>query len=121
MPVESAIAVPLICEGYIAERQNETRTTAYKKSLATELVAKPKGDDGEEEVRRPDKDGLKHRVATSYAHLSEYARSIVDDHIDAGNLLEEGKHATEEHNLCHLSLKKFRKLSFRLPFMIPLG
>jgi hypothetical protein len=80
------------------QRQRHARHADREQRLAAQPINEPDRNDSHDHVDQADDHGLAERVAHAAAGLREYRRQVVEDRVDAGDLLKEGESEGDQHD-----------------------
>ena len=80
------------------QRQRHARDADREQRLAAQAIDEPDRDDRHADVDQADEHGLAERVADAAAGLREDRRQVVEDRVDAGDLLEERQAERDQHD-----------------------
>ena len=80
------------------QRQRHARDADREQRLAPQAIDEPDGHDGHDDVDQADEHGLTERSAHAAARLREDRRQVIEDRVDAGDLLKERQAERNQHD-----------------------
>src|ERR1019366_3005275 len=94
------------------ERSDVAGRANKEEGAAAQPVNEPEADKGESEIRDADADGLEQRGFCSQTGKSKYARSEVENRIDAGELVEERNEDGKQNRFAQTACPETRRRCF---------